>query len=260
VTHSPDHSFVVLAYGDSPFLGGCLTSLGAQTRPSEILVSTSTPSPAIEAAARATGAPLLVNTGARGIAGDWNFALASARTRFVTLAHQDDLYAPRFAERTLALFERWPQGSLCFTSQEEIDDQGRSRSSKITRVQRLLEATTLGRREVASGLRMRLFLSFGNPLPCSSVTFDRHKLPDFRFADGFASNLDWEAWWSLLQQGHVFLHAPERLVGRRRNALTETSRQIADGGRRREDAEMFRRIWPSPFDRALARLYASSYR
>jgi cellulose synthase/poly-beta-1,6-N-acetylglucosamine synthase-like glycosyltransferase len=254
------HAFVVLAYGASPFLGACLRSLQAQTRPSPIVVTTSTPSDAIATAAREAGAELRLNPERRGIAGDWNFALKASDARYVTLAHQDDVYAPGFAERTLALFARHPEGSLCFTSQREIDDAGVARASRVSRVQRLIEAVTLGRREVARGLPMRLFLSFGNPLPCSSVTFDRTRLADFAFREGFASNLDWEAWWSLLQQGHVFLHAPEPLVARRRNALTETSRQIAAGGRAREDRAMFSRIWPAPIDRALAALYASSYR
>jgi glycosyltransferase involved in cell wall biosynthesis len=254
------HAFVVLAYGASPYLAGCLRSLRAQTRPSPIIVTTSTPSEAIAAAAREAGAELRVNPERRGIAADWNFALQAADARYLTLAHQDDLYAPAFTETTLDLFARHPEGALAFTSQREIDDQGAPRASRVSRVQRLLEAATLGRREVAAGLRMRLFLSFGNPLPCSSVTFDRRRLPSFAFAEGFASNLDWEAWWSLLQQGHVFLHAPEPLVLRRRNALTETSRQIAGGGRAREDRAMFSRIWPAPLDRALAALYASSYR
>jgi hypothetical protein len=64
----------------------------------------------------------------------------------------------------------------------------------------------------------------------------------------------------LQRQGLTFLHAPARLVGRRHNALTETSRLIRDGRRQKEDAEMFARIWPAPLDRAIGLLYGHGYR
>jgi hypothetical protein len=255
-----DHSFVVLAYGDSPFLAGCLASLRAQTVASRIVVATSTPSPHIAAAAGAAAAELIVNPERRGIAGDWNFGLAATGARLVTLAHQDDTYAPGFLARTLGLFEARPDAALCFTGYQEIDDDGAAASSRISLVKHLLETLSLGSSQVARGLRLRLFLSFGNPLPCSSVTFNRTALPGFTFAPDYASNLDWEAWWRLYAEGCVFLHAPERLVGRRHNALTETSRLIRDGRRRSEDARMFARIWPGPVARAIGGLYAASYR
>lgn len=250
---------MVLAYGDSPFLAGCLASLKAQMQPSRIVVSTSTPSAIIEQAAGTAGAALLVNSGKRGIGPDWNFALHNSGARYVTLAHQDDLYAATFTAATLDLFTRYPEGALSFTGYQEIDDAGRPKSSRVSRIKHLIEALTIGWREAVTGLRLRMFLSFGNPLPCSSVTFDLQRLADFSFDETYVSNLDWDAWWRLYAQGEVFLHAPARLVGRRHNALTETSRLIQSGQRQREDAEMFRRIWPAPLDRMFARLYSASY-
>ena len=257
---SGEHAFVVVAYGDSPYLAGCLASLKAQTRRSRILVATSTPSPHIEAEARVAGADLVVNPERRGIGADWNFALRAASAAYVTLAHQDDLYEPTFTAVTMDLFEGHPSSVLCFTGYDEIDDAGRPKSSKLSRVKHLIEAATLGDRILAHGWRLRMFLSFGNPLPCSSVTFDRTQLSDFYFSDDYSSNLDWEAWWRLHRQGRTFLHAPQRLVGRRHNDLTETSRLIRDGRRQAEDAAMFARIWPKPIDRAIASVYAASYR
>lgn len=254
-----EHVFMVLAYGDSPFLAGCLASLRAQTHASRIVVSTSTPSPRIEACAAAAGAELLVNPARGGIGPDWNFALRSADARYVTLAHQDDLYDPDFTAQTLALFARHPEGALCFTGYREIDDAGRRKSSKISHVKHLIEAATLGSRTAVRGLPLRMFLSFGNPLPCSSVTFDRAALADFSFDETFASNLDWEAWWRLYAEGRTFLHSPRRLVGRRHNDQTETSRLIKEGRRQAEDAAMFGRIWPRPIARALGAFYAASY-
>jgi putative flippase GtrA len=255
-----EHCFMVLAYKNSPFLEGCIRTLQAQTTPSRIVVATSTPCESIARTVAETGVELVINPERAGIAGDWNFALRSAPARFVTLAHQDDTYEPGFLATTLALFERHGDGALCFTGYQEIDDAGAPKSSKISRVKHLIEAFTIGRRTLVRGLPLRLFLSFGNPLPCSSVTFDRQALADFTFSDAYASNLDWEAWWRLYSQGRSFLHAPPRLVGRRHNALTETSRLIQDGRRQAEDAQMFAKIWPRPLDRAIGALYAASYR
>lgn len=254
-----EHAFVAMAYGDSPFLPGCLASLRAQTLPCRILVSTSTPSPYIEAAARNAGADLLVNPERRGISADWNFALSATTARFVTLAHQDDLYRPAFLERTLALFAGAPDAAIAFTGYDEIDDEGGVTTSKISRVKHLIEWATLGRLQAVRGARLKPFLAFGNPLPCSSVTFDRARLGDFAFSASFDSNLDWDAWCRLAEADATFARSAERLVGRRHNPLTATSALIASGRRQKEDLEMFRRIWPRPAADIIARLYRAGY-
>jgi hypothetical protein len=254
-----EHSFIVLAYGESPFLAGCLRSLAAQTAPSRVLLSTSTPSPFLEHVAAKAGIETRINPRREGIAADWNFALGQAETRYVTLAHQDDIYAPEFTASSLALFAREPKAALSFTGYQEVDDEGLPKSSRISRVKHLIEFATIGRREVLKGRALRAFLSFGNPLPCSSVTFDRVNLKQFQFSPEFQSNLDWEAWWRLAQAGETFLHAPDRLVGRRHNALTATSRLIADGTRWTEDLAMFRKAWPRPLADAIALTYRAGY-
>lgn len=253
------HSFVVLAYKDSPFLGDCLRSLRAQTAAPNILIATSTPSPYIEAQAREHGVEVLVNPRREGIAGDWNFALEATRSRWVTLAHQDDVYYPRFLERTLELFDRSRAGPLCFTGYAEVDDDGRPTSSKISKVKHLIQLLALGSEEPIRGLRLRAMLAFGNTLPCSSVTYDRQRLGPFAFSQDFASNLDWDAWLRLAARGEVFLHTHERLIGRRHNPLTETSQLIKDGRRKAEDVMMFRRIWPRPVGDLIAQIYRVGY-
>ena len=157
---SDEHAFVVLAFGDSPFLAGCLASLGSQNLPSRVVVVTSTPSLFIEAAARGHSCELIINPLHAGIASDWNFALTATQARFVTLAHQDDTYGPDFTAQTLAAFAGGA-GALCFTGYDEIDDDGAPKHSKISRVKHLLERVVLGRHRAVQGVRLRAFLSFG---------------------------------------------------------------------------------------------------
>jgi len=252
------HAFVVMAHGDSPFLDGCLRSLRAQSLPAKILLTTSTPSTFIEKTAGEHAVPITVNDHRGGIASDWNFALKATAVRRVTLAHQDDVYRPAFLERSLALLES-SEAVMCFTSYQEIDDDGRDTSSKISKVTHLLEWATLGRRTLIKPAQMRAFLSMGDPLPCSSVTFDRARLNGFEFSSDYDCNLDWDAWVRLIEEGRSCVRVPERLVGRRHNPLTATSRLIREGVRQREDLRMFRRLWPTPLAEVIAFAYRASY-
>lgn len=255
----PQHTFAVLAYGDSPFLEGCLTALAAQSVQSRIIVATSTPSDFITNAAHAAGAELHINPQREGIGADWNFALKAAGTRYVTLAHQDDVYFPDFLEKTKTLFDAHPDGAIAFTGFREIGDRGEPKNSLISFVKQVLSAALLNGRQRVSGLSRRLFLSFGDPLTCSTVTFDLERLPGFSFRTDLAAVLDWEAWWRLHLEHKLFLHAREKLLGRRHNELMETSRLIRSGQRQAEDAMMFARIWPRPIAAVLHALYAASY-
>lgn len=255
----PQHTFAVLAYGNSPFLAGCLDALAAQSVKSRIIVSTSTPSDYIAAAARAAGAELHINPKREGIGADWNFALKAAGTRYVTLAHQDDVYFPEFLARTKALFDAHPDGAIAFTGFREIGDRGEPKNSLVSSIKQVLSAVLLRGSERITGLSRRLFLSFGDPLTCSTVTFDLENLPGFSFRTDLASNLDWEAWWRLHLEDRPFLHAKQKLLGRRHNELMETSRVIASGKRQTEDAMMFAKIWPKPIAKLLHFFYAASY-
>lgn len=254
-----DYAAVVLAYGDSPFLPMCLESWAGQNRKVRLLIATSTPSSYIDRTASQFDAPVVVNPVGGGIAQDWNFGLRASGARYVTLAHQDDVYDERFVDKTMEAFAAEPVAALCFTGYQEIDDDGAMKSSKISRAKGLIERTILGDRARASGVRLRAYLSFGNPLPCSSVTFDLAKLGRFAFSAELKSNLDWEAWLNLCRQGAIFARAPEKLVGRRHNELTETSRLIKSGHRRDEDLIMFRRLWPRPLSDVIAYVYRTSY-
>ena len=253
------HTFVVPAYGENPFLRSCLLSLKSQTLPSRILVTTSTPCAHIIDAAGEMGIGVAVNPARRGIGADWNFALAQAGTRYVTLAHQDDEYLPGFLATTLAMFARHTSATMTFTGFQQINDNGTPQSSRVSRVKDLLLGAFAGRRESIAGFRGRLMLSFGNPISCSAVSFDRDKLGGLRFSETLASNLDWQAWLSLIERGDRLAYCPDRLVRRRYNAQTETSRLIKDGRRRAEDQMMFDQLWPKPVSRLLGRAYTASY-
>ena len=100
------HTFVILAYKQSPYLQACVDSILAQTVPSEIIICTSTPNNYIQGIADKHGISVHVNTNGGSIGKDWNFGMRSAATQYVTLAHQDDIYHADFAEKCIALAEQ----------------------------------------------------------------------------------------------------------------------------------------------------------
>lgn len=253
-----EHSFVVPAYGQSPYLRDCLDSLCAQTRPSPILISTSTPWSGLEALANDYGARLEIHSPNAGIGRDWNAGLVKAGSKWVTLAHQDDRYLPTFTERTLAVAARHPDTVLVMTGYGELlDGVVRTRSLMLVIKQLLLELGFLGRDHVASRGAKRRLLRFGCPLPCPSVTL--RAVPELRFREDLKVNLDWEAWLRLADRPGAFARVRECAMLHRIHATSETTRGVRAGARAREDLMMFQSMWPAPVARLLARAYALSY-
>jgi glycosyltransferase involved in cell wall biosynthesis len=93
------HTFVICAYKESRYLEACIQSLINQSVPSRILIATSTPNDFIEALGRRYNFEIRVNKEGKDIANDWNFAYMQADSRYVTLAHQDDVYESDYVKK-----------------------------------------------------------------------------------------------------------------------------------------------------------------
>ena len=133
---SSDHSFVVCAYKESPYLEECVKSLLDQTADPTILIVTSTPNDHIAEIAHDHGIPLCVREGNPGIGVDWNFALHSASTPLVTIAHQDDWYHPEYLSEMLRLVNQAEDPLLYFTNYAELRDGSLVEDNRLLRVKR----------------------------------------------------------------------------------------------------------------------------
>ena len=133
-----NHSFAVMAYKDSPYLPDCLDSLKDQTVKSEIYITTSTPSSFIDDTAKKYGVKVFVTKPGLGIANDWNFGLAVANTKYVTLAHQDDLYDRRYTELCVNASERFNDTLICFTGYSELLDYGERKNTLMLIAKKVL--------------------------------------------------------------------------------------------------------------------------
>ena len=247
------------AYGASPYLRECLVSLKAQTRPCDILISTSTPSDTLSKLAAEFSIPLIQHGPNRGIGHDWNCAMAATAADWVTLAHQDDIYLPRFAEWSCNALQRHPAAILAMTGYGELAGDRPRTLTPMLGIKRLLqEQAFLGREALGAPAVKRRLLSFGCAIPCPTVTLRRDAANNL-FREDLKLNLDWDAWLRLADAQGLFVRVRPVAMLHRIHAASETSDGIRQGVRAREDMEMFRRLWPAPIARLLARFYAASY-
>jgi glycosyltransferase involved in cell wall biosynthesis len=255
-----DHTFAVPAYGESPYLEACLRSLTTQTVRSRVIVTTSTPSPFLSAVAARFGCPLVVNERRAGIASDWSFAYRNAGTRYVTLAHQDDLYAPDYACRCLAAAARYPDALMVFTDASELVGEYEYRRSRTLSVKRsIVRFVYAGREAIGSRRQKARLLAFGNSVSCPTVCYHRERMGEFRFTEGLAYNLDWDAWQRLAARDGSFVYVRQALVAHRIHAGATLVKGTVDESRKAEDVMMFRRFWPKPVASLLMGLYSLAY-
>ena len=257
-----DHTFAIPVYhAAAPRLAALIDSLRAQTTGgSEILLATSTPSGELEDFAQRERLPLHVNPNRLGIAADWNFAFEAARTTRVTLAHQDDVFAPAYLARLTAALERHPGALIAFSDYAEHTSSGpRPRKINLRLKRALCERAFRGRACISDPRDKLRLLSLGNPICCPSVLFNRPALGEFRFPQGFQTNLDWMAWLELARRPGGFVYVRECLLSKGVHADSETSVTIANRARMREDRALFESIWPWPMAAALAVLYRLGY-
>ena len=258
-----DHSFVIPVYGAAPGLGALIESLRAQDGArSEILLSSSTPSTELGEIAKHYALPLHINSRRLGgISTDWNFALATATKKFITLAHQDDLFDSSYVSRLRAALCANPGAIMGFCDYSEHSSQGpRARNLNLW-IKRVLCRRAFGTRECISSTRdKKRLLSLGNPICCPSVMLDRSKIPDFRFPRGFRTNLDWMAWLDLARSPGGFVYVRDRLVSKGVHAESATTVTIANRAREREDRALFHALWPRPIGSVLAAAYRLGYR
>lgn len=257
--YSPtDHSFAVCAYGKSPYLDSCLHSLSGQTVRTNLFVSTSTPNAHIEEVAQKYGIPLFVNEGAPSISHDWNCAVSHCSTPLVTIAHQDDVYLPQFAERTIEALNSAERPLISFTDYGELRGDRNVDVSRLLSVKRMLLSPLKLRCLKSSRLVRRRALSVGSPICCPSVTYCLDNLPDPLFLDNMRCDLDWEAWERFSKLRGDFLYIPQLLMRHRIHGDSETTALIVDETRSREDLVMLQKFWPRWMARAINRFYRTS--
>lgn len=250
------HSFVICAFKESPYLEECILSLKRQTVKSNIIIVTSTPNTYIEDMAAKYRVPCIVNTGQGGITQDWNFGYAQAKTRYITIAHQDDVYHREYLEIALKMCEEAREPLIFFSDYYEIRDGEKVVKNRLLTIKRLMLLPLRIRALQRSRWVRRRILSFGSPICCPSVMFATERLPRVIFRNGFRACEDWEAWEMISKRRGQFVYSSRMLMGHRIHEDSETSAAIGDNKRSGEEYQMFCKFWPKPIAKLILRFYA----
>ena len=223
-----DHTFVLCAYGESPYLSDCLDSLVNQSTRSNILISTSTPNSYIDRIASNYSIPVIVNEGSPSISHDWNCAIANSNTKLVTIAHQDDIYSSSYTETMLRAMKETDRPLIFFSNYGEIRNGVYEENLLILKIKRILLRKFARHGALSSVKDKRDILRFGSAICCPSVTFNLSILQTPLFMTDMKCDLDWEAWERISKIDGSFVYSPEVLMFHRIHEGSETTALIKD--------------------------------
>lgn len=238
------HSFVVLAYKESPYLEDCIKSVLNQSIKSNVIIATTTDNKYIRNIAKKYSLEVIVGKHTT-IGGDFDFARTAVDSELVTIAHQDDIYDYTYAENVIDQYKKHKNAIIIFSDYYEIRNENKVYSNKNLKIKRLLLFPI--RISILSGLKIfkRLIISFGCSICCPAVTFVNKNCPKEVFTSNFKSNCDWYAWEKLSKRKGNFIFIPKKLMGHRIDESSTTTDIINEGIRTKEDFEMLKKFWPS---------------
>lgn len=251
------HTFVVLAYKESPYLEECIKSVVKQNCSSNILIATTTKNSYISDLAKKYKLTIVEGEHSN-IGGDFDFAAHCANTPLVTVAHQDDIYERNYSEEIVKSFNKHPNSSIIFTDYFEIRNNKKVYTNTLLKIKRLLLAPMYIKKSLKSKFGKRSTLRFGNAICCPAVTFVIKNCPKDIFKSDLKCNIDWYAWEKLSKKKGAFTFVPKPLMGHRISEDSTTTSIINQGIRTKEDYEIFCRFWPKPIAKLLTKFYQRS--
>lgn len=252
---SYDLTFVICAYKESKYLEECIRSLVNQTVNTNIIAVTSTPNQYIADICNKYHIPLYTNDGEKGIAEDWNFGYSMVKTKLATIAHQDDVYKPEYAETLINGINASKKTLIAFSDYGELRDGAIVEENHLLSVKRILLSPLRIKGFQDSKFVRRRVLSMGNPICCPAVTYVKQNLPDKIFESHFMSNVDWQTWEVISKMKGAFVYVPEVLMYHRIHENSTTSEIIAENDRTKEDYEMLCKFWPKWIARMIEHFY-----
>lgn len=251
------HTFVILAYKESPYLEDCIKSATNQTYCSKVIIATTTPNRHIASLAKKYNLELITGQHTN-IGGDFDFAKNLATTQLVTIAHQDDIYDKTYSQKIVKSYHENPNSSIIFTNYYELRKDKKIYNNLNLKIKHLLLLPFLLKPSLKSKFAKRFILRFGDPICCPAVTFVTNNSPHKLFTSHFTCNVDWHAWETLSTKKGSFTYIKEPLMGHRISEDSTTTSIINQGIRTKEDYEIFKRFWPKWIAKILTKLYRIS--
>lgn len=251
-----EHCFVVCAYKESPYLKDCIESLLNQSVKTNIVIATSTYNDYIQSIADMYNLKLYVNSEAKGIGYDFEYALTCTNYPYITIAHQDDLYEVDYAK---SMLERVNSDTIiAFCDYYEIHQGKKIDHNTNLKIKKIL----LSPLKINGKLKItkRFALALGNAICCPSVTFNKARIEPNLFISDMKSNIDWLAWEKCSRKKGEFTYISTPLMSHRIHEDSETSRVIKDNARFQEDYYMFQFFFPKFIAKMIAKAYSLSER
>lgn len=253
-----DHTFAICAYKESVYLEECIRSVINQKVKSNVLIATSTPNDYIKNLAEKYQIPLYVRDGKSDIAEDWNFAYAQAKTKLVTITHQDDVYCENYLQVVLEKANKAKKPLIVFSDYGEIRGKKTVTDNRLLKIKKIMLFPLRNSLFWPNRFIRRRILSFGSAICCPSVTFVKGALPEIVFESGYKSDLDWQAWEKLSRLKGSFVYCNSVLMLHRIHEESATTQIIAESNRTKEDYDMYCKFWPKWIAKLLIRFYAKS--
>ena len=166
-----DHTFSILAFGESPYLEECIQSIVRQSVLDRVIICTSTPTLLIQALSDKYQIKLFVYQNSNCISEDWNYALKKSTTQFVTLAHQDDIYHIDYLSKCSTYFVE--KFSILFPNYFDLDENNRSSISPPNRVKSILLWPYLFSGNINNKFLKSLLIRFANPIGCPGAIYNQ---------------------------------------------------------------------------------------
>lgn len=255
---SLNHTFAICAYGESAYLEECIRSLKQQSVQSYIVMATSTPNEYIRGLAEKYDIPLYINKGEGGITQDWNYALSVTETKYVTIAHQDDIYESQYTEKIIDRLETCKYPLIAFSDYNELRNGKKFHDIKMLKIKRMMLIPLRIRLLENNRFVRRRILSLGDPICCPAVTFCMENITKPVFQHGFRSCEDWEAWEMLSKKKGAFSYVSEPLMCHRIHEESATTSILEDHARVEENYQMYCKFWPKWIAKTLNKQYTRS--
>lgn len=252
------HTFALCAYKESEFLESAVISLLEQSVKSEVFIATSTPCEHISKIAEKYGLEVYVNEGVKGIGGDWNFAYDAAKTPYVTIAHQDDIYEKDYAKRAIEFLDSAKEPIMYFSGYGELRNGEKVYDNKLLNVKKLMLSPLKLKFFWKSRFVRRRILSFGCAICCPAVTMVKERFGSTPFTNDYRSNIDWQQWEIQSRKKGSFVYNAEPLMCHRIHSESTTSEIIGENHRIKEDFDMYKKFWPWWIAKILMKFYSKS--
>lgn len=253
------HTFAICAYNDSKYLEACIQSLIPQSGFSEIIMCTSTPNAHMEELGMKYNIPLYVRNGNSDIQDDWNFACDQAKTPWVTVAHQDDVYDINYAKDILKAIEERPDAIVAFTDYQPIK-HGEISTDLNSKVKRVIRLPMKSKKLANNKFFKKYMFGFGDSVICPCVAYHKELIQGEIFTSELKFALDWDTLVKFSYYDNPFIYVPKVLFYYRIHD-DSTSKAYTDQNARKDDEMyMFRQFWPNWLIKIGYEIFKLSYR